>query len=498
MPAARLPGYAQPNTRYRTHVAFRHPSGAATLQVPSRLPPGAAPSPSRRQGHALLLPRRRPSPTRPLLPPAAAGHSPCPSRRPLPLCFARPSDPPGHPKPRRTCSLDAAVPAPCRCPSSSCLHSAPALHAVVWSALISDIAQCSAEACRQNLAPPVPAVDLASPHPSPCRERSPLQPPLPLLSGAVCLCSQQCHRGRSLPSAPTPSHTARLVPHGYARPSRRPSALLAPLRFSYQKCPHPHRFHGVTPPYMSLTPPVTLVTVCVLLHDGQLIRGVHDTTARAHFHATRGPVDPACATRGHDDHACTTRGPVDLAYVTRDPVDPACATRGPVDPACATLGPVDPGSLRQPHARLPPPQPCHYLGAPDSGPSTSTTRFTDPAIVYHRREPATPAALDVPAVRSEPSLLHRPPLQHSIAPAAPPADRPPLGRSAAPSPRRSRRPALGDQATRPQARPRRSSTPALALGRSSSQHGSTTLPCPTRPHPGGQVARTQRACGLRQ
>ena len=41
-----------------------------------------------------------------------------------------------------------------------------------------------------------------------------------------------------------------------------------------------------------------------------------------------------------------------------------------------------------------------------SDPSTSATRFADPAIVYHRREPATPAALDVPAVRSEPSVYH--------------------------------------------------------------------------------------------
>jgi hypothetical protein len=82
-------------------------------------------------------------------------------------------------RPCRTCSLDAAVPAPRRHPSSSCLHSAPAPHAVVRSALISDLAQCSAEASRQNLAPSIPVVDLTSPRPSPCRERSPLRPPLP-------------------------------------------------------------------------------------------------------------------------------------------------------------------------------------------------------------------------------------------------------------------------------------------------------------------------------
>jgi hypothetical protein len=42
----------------------------------------------------------------------------------------------------------------------------------------------------------------------------------------------------------------------------------------------------------------------------------------------------------------------------------------------------------------------------DSGPSTSATRFADPTVVYHRRELATPAALDVPAVCSEPSVYH--------------------------------------------------------------------------------------------
>jgi hypothetical protein len=124
----------------------------------------------------------------------------------------------------------------------------------------------------------------------------------------------------------------------------------------------------------------------------------HDATTHAHSRATRGPVDPACAprgpvghacatrgpidhacvTRGPDDpacatcgpvdHACATRGPVDHACATHGPVDHACATRGPDDPACATRGPVDPGSVRQPHARLPPPWPRHYLRAPRLGP----------------------------------------------------------------------------------------------------------------------------------
>jgi hypothetical protein len=33
-------------------------------------------------------------------------------------------------------------------------------------------------------------------------------------------------------------------------------------------------------------------------------------------------------------------------------------------------------------------------------------RFADPAVVYHRRESATPAAPDVPADRPEPPLYH--------------------------------------------------------------------------------------------
>jgi hypothetical protein len=43
----------------------------------------------------------------------------------------------------------------------------------------------------------------------------------------------------------------------------------------------------------------------------------------------------------------------------------------------------------------------------DPGPSTSTTRFADPAVVYHRREPAIPTAPDVSAARSESSVYHQ-------------------------------------------------------------------------------------------
>jgi hypothetical protein len=42
----------------------------------------------------------------------------------------------------------------------------------------------------------------------------------------------------------------------------------------------------------------------------------------------------------------------------------------------------------------------------DSGPSMSPVRFADPAVVYHRRESAPPAALDVPADRPEPPVYH--------------------------------------------------------------------------------------------
>jgi hypothetical protein len=46
------------------------------------------------------------------------------------------------------------------------------------------------------------------------------------------------------------------------------------------------------------------------------------------------------------------------------------------------------------------------LAPADPGPSTSPMRFADPAVVYHRRESATPAAPDVPADRLEPPVYH--------------------------------------------------------------------------------------------
>jgi hypothetical protein len=246
-------------------------SPAATLQ---------APPPVRRAARAArLLPRRRPNPTRPILPPAAAGHSPCPGRRPLPLCFARPCTqaattpgpalclagprsrrqgrrgywlvpaptprgrargyprvPPGgrtRPHPRTAavagppCASHDAPPAATPTPSSArawSRHRAP-LHPSTPDASADRAAQPTRPATPSPAGPaastppsllhagvlprhastarrgPVGVSDLASPHPSPCRERSRLWPPLPLLSGTVCLCSQQRHRSHSLPSS---------------------------------------------------------------------------------------------------------------------------------------------------------------------------------------------------------------------------------------------------------------------------------------------------------
>jgi hypothetical protein len=42
----------------------------------------------------------------------------------------------------------------------------------------------------------------------------------------------------------------------------------------------------------------------------------------------------------------------------------------------------------------------------------SVARFADPAVVYHRREPAIPAALDVPVVRSESPVYHPVAIHH--------------------------------------------------------------------------------------
>jgi hypothetical protein len=42
----------------------------------------------------------------------------------------------------------------------------------------------------------------------------------------------------------------------------------------------------------------------------------------------------------------------------------------------------------------------------------NATRFANPAVVYHRREPAIPAAPNVSAVRSEPSVYHPVTIHH--------------------------------------------------------------------------------------
>jgi hypothetical protein len=42
----------------------------------------------------------------------------------------------------------------------------------------------------------------------------------------------------------------------------------------------------------------------------------------------------------------------------------------------------------------------------DPSSSTSVARFAEPAVVYHRREPTTLVALDVPPARSEPLVYH--------------------------------------------------------------------------------------------
>jgi hypothetical protein len=105
----------------------------------------------------------------------------------------------------------------------------------------------------------------------------------------------------------------------------------------------------------------------------------------------RGPVDPACATRGSDASALTS--------------------------SRATCGPVDElASLRRPRPRLPPPRERHSLGTHGPGPLDKRgpicPRFADPTVVYHRREPATPAAPDVPATHSEPSVYHPVAIHH--------------------------------------------------------------------------------------
>jgi hypothetical protein len=117
---------------------------------------------------------------------------------------------------------------------------------------------------------------------------------------------------------------------------------------------------------------------------------------------TRGPVDPVHATCGLDAPArmsvCATRGPVDPACATRDPADPTRATRGPTDPD--DLGPLDERDpFCRPRHRLPPPWERSSLGAHGPEPFDERGTLHRPPVVYHRRGPAVPIAL-------EPSVYH--------------------------------------------------------------------------------------------
>jgi hypothetical protein len=104
----------------------------------------------------------------------------------------------------------------------------------------------------------------------------------------------------------------------------------------------------------------------------------------------------------------TTCGPVDLYRTTRDHNHATC---GPVGFYRTTRGLVDERhALRRPLPRLPPPRELHSLGT--CGPVTSTTRFAEPAVVYHRRATIAPAALDVSTSRSEPPVYHPVAIHH--------------------------------------------------------------------------------------
>jgi hypothetical protein len=121
------------------------------------------------------------------------------------------------------------------------------------------------------------------------------------------------------------------------------------------------------------------------------------------------PVDHVCATCGPVDHACA------YSCATHGPVDHACATRGPADPSRTMRGPIDA------HDSLCRPPLIYYhrrhvtTSAPaDPGPSTSPVRFADPAIVYHRRESATPVTPNVLADRPEPPVYHPVTIHHDL------------------------------------------------------------------------------------
>jgi hypothetical protein len=78
----------------------------------------------------------------------------------------------------------------------------------------------------------------------------------------------------------------------------------------------------------------------------------------------------------------------------------------PSTPPAPRVAPSTPPTSRAAPSTTPMPRVApSTMPAPRAAPSTPT-RFANPTVVYHRRAPAIPAALDVPAVRSESSVYH--------------------------------------------------------------------------------------------
>jgi hypothetical protein len=179
--------------------------------------------------------------------------------------------------------------------------------------------------------------------------------------------------------------------------------LLPPLLTSYPHAPltasssaTPLTTRGIavlTSPHTALSSLVTssLTKMCSPLLAPPTHRSRLPTLVRS-GHSTPGtPLCVAtCTTCGLDASSCASfralRGPIDHASATRGPVEHASATRGPDNSSCGTRGLVDErDSLRRSLPRLPPPREHHSSAPTDSDPTTSATRFADPAVVYHRR-----------------------------------------------------------------------------------------------------------------
>jgi hypothetical protein len=222
-PAADDPAAARPGRSLRAQPLAAATPSRSTPSTPSRR--DRRPDPRR----ACPLPRRVATPCRSDRP-AGSLCAPLPlhlrpAQAPPPLCWSRPS--------AAAPSLHASSPRwPCSPPPLRRSHSRRLL---VWGR------RCPRRPRWSSLGRGSSADGALPPL---CAQLRPGHVPVP--RGALRR-ARRAPRASSVPSASVVVSPCTGATAGLLFPSGRPSSLLAQLRFFYQCCPHPHRFHGVTP-----------------------------------------------------------------------------------------------------------------------------------------------------------------------------------------------------------------------------------------------------------